>query len=89
MTQYEKSCSTLELPAILEQLAQQAVSASAKERALALAPSTDTAEVKKRLAETSAARAMMVPAPARVPAARGPIIGLTVPVPARGLSFSG
>ena len=60
MTQYEKSCSTLELPAILEQLAQQAVSASAKERALALAPSTDTAEVKKRLAETSAARAMMV-----------------------------
>ena len=33
MTQYEKSCSTLELPAILEQLAQQAVSASAKERA--------------------------------------------------------
>lgn len=60
MTQYEKSCSTLELPAILEQLAQQAVSASAKELALALAPSTDTAEVKKRLAETSAARAMMV-----------------------------
>ena len=60
MTQYETSCSTLELPAILEQLAQQAVSASAKERALALAPSTDTAEVKKRLAETSAARAMMV-----------------------------
>lgn len=35
------------------------------------------------------ARAMMVPAPARVPAARGPIIGLTVPVPARALSFSG
>ena len=38
---------------------------------------------------TVAARAMMVPAPARVPAARGPIIGLTVPVPARALSFSG
>lgn len=38
---------------------------------------------------TDAARAMMVPAPARVPAARGPIIGLTVPVPARALSFSG
>ena len=38
---------------------------------------------------TVAARAMMVPAPARVPAARGPIIGLTVPVPARALFFSG
>lgn len=38
---------------------------------------------------TDAARAMMAPAPARVPAARGPIIGLTVPVPARALSFSG
>ncbi len=60
MTQYEKSCATLELPAILEQLAQRAVSDSAKERALALAPSTDAAEVKKRLSETSAARSMMV-----------------------------
>lgn len=60
MTQYEKSCATLELPAILEQLAQRAVSDSAKERALALATSTDAAEVKKRLAETSAARSMMV-----------------------------
>ena len=58
--QYEKSCATLELPAILEQLSLRAVSSAARERALALAPSADTAEVKKRLAETSAARAMMV-----------------------------
>ena len=58
--QYEKSCATLELPAILEQLSLRAVSSAARERALALAPSADTAEVKKRLAETSAARTMMV-----------------------------
>ena len=58
--QYEKSCATHELPAILEQLSLRAVSSAARERALALAPSADTAEVKKRLAETSAARAMMV-----------------------------
>lgn len=60
MTQYQKSVSTLELPAVLEQLTQEAVSDTARERARALFPSTDTAEVKKRLAETTAAKRMMV-----------------------------
>ena len=59
MTQYEKSAATLELPAILAMLARHAVSDAAKERALAVSPSTDAATV-KRLAETSAARGMMV-----------------------------
>ncbi|MEG1632435.1 MAG: endonuclease MutS2 [Oscillospiraceae bacterium] len=60
MTQYEKSVVTLELPAVLELLAGEAVSDSARERALSLMPSTDASEVKKRLGETSAARSMMV-----------------------------
>ena len=60
MTQYEKSAATLELPAILEMLARHAVSDAAKERALALSPATDAATVKRLLAETSAARGMMV-----------------------------
>ncbi len=60
MTQYEKSMNTLELPLVLEMLSAQAVSDSARQRAAALLPSTDTAEVKKRQAETSAARKMMV-----------------------------
>ena len=41
MTQYEKSASTLELPAILELLARKAVSEAAKERALALSPAME------------------------------------------------
>lgn len=60
MTQYEKSAVTLELPAVLEMLAAEAVSEGARERAATLAPSTDAAEVKRRLAETSAAAGMMV-----------------------------
>jgi DNA mismatch repair protein MutS2 len=60
MNQYQKSVNTLELPAVLEQLAQEAVSDTARERARALSPSTDAAEVRKRLAETSAAKNMMV-----------------------------
>ena len=60
MTQYEKSASTLELPAILELLARKAVSEAAKERALALSPATDRASAARLLAETSAARGMMV-----------------------------
>ena len=60
MTQYEKSASTLELPAILEMLARKAVSEAAKERALALSPATDRASAARLLAETSAARGMMV-----------------------------
>ena len=60
MTQYEKSASTLELPAILEMLARKAVSEAAKERALTLSPATDRASAARLLAETSAARGMMV-----------------------------
>ena len=60
MTQYEKSAATLELPAILAMLARHAVSDAAKERALAVSPSTDAATVKRLLAETSAARGMIV-----------------------------
>ena len=60
MTQYEKPASTLELPAILEMLARKAVSEAAKERALALSPATDRASAARLLAETSAARGMMV-----------------------------
>ena len=60
MTQYERSTATLELPAVLAMLEHEAVSDLAKSRALTLAPSTDEAEVRRRLAETSAARGMMV-----------------------------
>ena len=60
MTQYERSAVTLELPAVLAMLAREAVSPEAKSRAAALSPSTDAAEVKRRLAETSAARGMMI-----------------------------
>ena len=60
MTQYERSAATLELPAILEMLAKRAVSEAAKERAMALSPTTDRAAAKRLLAETSAARGMMV-----------------------------
>ena len=60
MTQYEKSAATLELPAILAMLAHHAVSDEAKARAAALSPSTDAATVQRLLAETSAARGMMV-----------------------------
>lgn len=60
MTQYERSAATLELPAVLAMLEREAVSDLAKARAAALTPSTDEAEVRRRLAETSAARSMMV-----------------------------
>ncbi len=60
MNQYEKSVATLELPAVLDQLAQEAVSAGAKEKARSLSPCADAAEVGKRLAETSAAKNMMI-----------------------------
>ena len=59
MTLYEKSLKTLELPAVLELLAKEAVSADAKQAALALRPSDDADEVRYRLGETSAAREMM------------------------------
>ena len=59
MSFFEKSLNTLELPAVLEMLAAQAVGEAAKERALALAPATDRFEVGRRLEETSAAKTMM------------------------------
>ena len=60
MSFFEKSLITLELPAVLEMLAQQAVGETAKEAARALAPSGDKAEVKRRLDETTAAKTMMI-----------------------------
>ncbi len=59
MTLYEKSRAILELPAVLEMLAAEAVSDGAKAAALALEPSGDRAEVEKRLLETTDARDMM------------------------------
>ena len=60
MSFFEKSLTTLELPAVLEMLSQQAVGETAKEQALCLTPSGDRAEVKRRLDETTAAKTMMV-----------------------------
>ena len=60
MSFFEKSLSTLELPAVLELLSRQAVGETAKELALALTPATERAEVKRRLEETTAAKTMMV-----------------------------
>ncbi|NLA86892.1 MAG: endonuclease MutS2 [Clostridiales bacterium] len=59
MTLYEKSLKTLELPAVLNMLAAEAVSADAKTAALALTPSADIHEVRYRLSETTAAGNMM------------------------------
>ena len=59
MSFFEKSLNTLELPTVLSMLAQQAVGEAAKERALALTPSTDRFEVARRLEETTAAKTMM------------------------------
>ncbi len=60
MNRYEKSCVTLELPAVLELLAAEASSETAKDRCRALAPSDDRREVLRLLAETGAAKQMMV-----------------------------
>ena len=57
---YEKSLNTLELSAVLEMLAAEAVTEGGKEACLALRPSGDKLEVKTRLCETSAAKEMMV-----------------------------
>ena len=57
---FEKSIQTLELPAVLSMLAAEAVSEPAKEQALALSPSVEEAEVRRRLGETTAAKTMMV-----------------------------
>lgn len=60
MSFFEKSLTTLELPAVLTMLAAEAVGDTAKERALALTPSADEAEVRHRIEETTAAKTMMV-----------------------------
>ena len=57
---FEKSLITLELPAVLEMLAAEAVGDTAKEQARALKPSTEPAEVRRRQEETTAAKTMMV-----------------------------
>ena len=53
---YDKSIRTLELPAVLEVLAQKAVSEAARERCRKLYPSSDLEEVRRLLDETDAAR---------------------------------
>jgi len=55
----EKSINTLELPAILEKLAAEAVSETAKEAARELRPSGDLHTVASQLSETTAAKKMM------------------------------
>ena len=57
---FEKSLMTLELPAVLEMLAAEAVGDTAKEQARALTPSVEPAEVRRRQEETTAAKTMMV-----------------------------
>jgi DNA mismatch repair protein MutS2 len=59
MTLYEKSLKTLELPAVLQMLSEEAVSMDAKAAALALVPAGDIHEVRWRLSETTAAKTMM------------------------------
>ena len=56
---FEKSMRTLELPRVLELLAEQAVSDEAKRRALALTPETEPEEVLRLLDQTDAAREMI------------------------------
>ena len=56
---FEKSIRVLELPRVLALLEKHAVSAEAKERALALEPSTELDEVRRALDETDAARGMI------------------------------
>ena len=56
---YEKSLKTIELPAVLELLAEKAASDGAKEAARALRPSAALREVKERLAETTDAKLMV------------------------------
>ena len=52
---FEKSIQTLELPRVLEKLAEQAVTAEGKDRCLALRPFTDVDDVQRALDETTAA----------------------------------
>ena len=57
---YEKSLNILELPAVLDMLAAEAVTEGGKEACLALRPIDNRLDVKNRLSETSAAKEMMV-----------------------------
>ena len=57
---YEKSLNILELPVVLDMLAAEAVTDGGKEACRSLRPSSDRLEVKNRLAETRAAKEMMV-----------------------------
>lgn len=57
---YEKSIRTLELPAVLEMLAEEAVSGPAKDEVSRLRPARSEYEVKRRLSQTTAAKGMMV-----------------------------
>lgn len=59
MELFEKSLNTLELPAVLELMAAEAVSDAAKERAGQVRPSPDKYEVLRRLRETSAAKRLI------------------------------
>ena len=56
---FEKSIQTLELPKVLEKLAAEAVTEEGKERARTLRPMTDADDVKRALAETTAALEML------------------------------
>ena len=60
MDLFEKSQQTLELPAVLELLAAEAVSDPAKEACRALRPGTYRREIERLLAETTAAKELMV-----------------------------
>ena len=60
MDLFEKSLNVLELPAVLEMLASEAVCAEAKSRARALKPSTNRFEVADRLSETTDAKKLLV-----------------------------
>ena len=56
---FDKSLRTLELPRVLHMLSEQAVSAEAKQRAMAVRPETEREEVERLLDQTDAARAMI------------------------------
>ena len=56
---FDKSIRTLELPRVLQLLADQAVSVEGKERSLRLRPETETEEVQCLLDQTDAARTMI------------------------------
>lgn len=55
----DKSLNTIELPAVLRLLSEEAVSETAREDCLAVSPSADIAEVSRRIEETTAACTMM------------------------------